>query len=85
MLNGIGGRTIEEAKERLTYAEVQTWMRYRQMRGSLFFGNRIESSVGVVSHIVHRAAGGKSELEDFLPHADKKQPDIRDFFKAIGG
>lgn len=39
----------------------------------------------MIAFIAHRATGGKSELIDFLPHADRPEMDIREFFKAIGG
>lgn len=38
MLNGVGGSTIAEAKERLSYAEYRAWVAYLNKRGSLHPG-----------------------------------------------
>jgi hypothetical protein len=71
VLSGIGGETVEEAKQRVTYAEFQDWLTFRKMRGSLFIGNRLESGFGLLTYMVSRAMGGKQTLRDFMPHADK--------------
>ncbi|MGV8637442.1 phage tail assembly protein T, partial [Pseudomonas aeruginosa] len=39
---GIGGRTIAEAKSRLTYREFLSWCKFRSKRGSLHIGMRVE-------------------------------------------
>lgn len=70
MLNGIGGSTVAEAKERITYAEFVDWMTYRKMRGSLFNGNRLESGFALLAWMVNKACGGSAEQKDFMPHAD---------------
>ena len=43
VLNGVGGSTIAEAKERLSYAEYRAWVAYlKDKRGSLHPGHRLE-------------------------------------------
>lgn len=71
MLNGIGGRTIHEAKLRMSYEEFMAWRAYIYKRGSLNIGLRVERGFALISTVVNRAAGGKAEMEDFMPHADK--------------
>lgn len=42
MLAGIGGRTIAEAKQRMSWAEFQAWCAYRNKHGPLSAQQRIE-------------------------------------------
>ena len=42
VINGIGGRTIAEAKANISRPELMTWRSYRDKYGSLFFGRRLE-------------------------------------------
>lgn len=86
MFNGIGGATIEEAKQRMSHAEFQNWITFRNMRGSLFVGNRLESGFGLLAYMVNRGLGGKHTMSDFLPHADKPdQPKEMDLPSTIAG
>jgi hypothetical protein len=45
VLCGVGGRTVEEAKENLTYDEYVNWCRYRSKWGGLHVGMRIDRAV----------------------------------------
>ena len=67
MLNGIGGRTIAEAKANLTYNEALSWMAYVEQNGSLNWGLRVERSVALLATILNNVHGGKANFEDFLP------------------
>ncbi|MHA6196825.1 phage tail assembly protein T [Pseudomonas wadenswilerensis] len=71
MLNGIGGTSIAEAKATLSYAEVLAWVAYRDRHGSLSVVRRAELAAALVAQQVNRSAGGKAELYDFMPHADR--------------
>lgn len=82
-MNGVGGATIEEAKQRITYAEFQDWLKYRNMRGSLFTGNRLESGFALLAYMVNRAAGGKNEIIDFMPHADREASDLNSVLRMM--
>lgn len=42
MLAGIGGRTIAEAKQRMSWAEFQAWCKYRAKHGPLSSQQRLE-------------------------------------------
>ncbi|WP_248917059.1 hypothetical protein [Pseudomonas entomophila] len=68
MLNGIGGRTISEAKERLSYVEVRAWALYIQRHGSLHGGRRLEASIAMLALQANHHVGGTAELIDFMPH-----------------
>jgi hypothetical protein len=45
-LAGIGGNSIAEVKATLTETEIMQWAEYRQRRGSLNIGRRVEQSIG---------------------------------------
>jgi hypothetical protein len=85
VLHGIGGCTIREAKERLTYDEAMSWFAYMQKRGSLNVGQRIEAATAVLSTQVNRALGGKAEITDFMPHWDQPEGNLDDVLKVFGG
>lgn len=91
MLNGIGGRTIAEAKQRLTYHEALDWFAFIRKRGTLNVGMRLEALFAQQSVLICSAAGikkqggGQFSMTDFMPHAD--EPDelsIEDAMKALG-
>ena len=73
VLNGIGGRTIEEAKRNMSYSEAQVWMAYREQTGVLNVGQRVEVSSAAVAQQVNwsipREKGSTyPPLEAFLPN-----------------
>lgn len=68
VLHGIGGRTIAEAKERMTHTEALSWQAYIQKRGSLNIGRRLESAAGLLAMVINRSVGGKAKMEDFMPY-----------------
>lgn len=74
VLHGIGGHSIAEARERLSYAEVVHWAAYRNKYGSLHTGMRLELEVGQLRAQVASALGGKVNVYDFLPHVPKPEP-----------
>jgi len=66
-LHGIGGATIDEAKERLTYAEAQTWARFVNQYGTLNVGRRIDRRIecglaGLAALIVNRTGGSHGRV-----------------------
>lgn len=69
---GVGGRTIAEAQERLSYEEFCRWGRYRALRGRLNTGLRIEASTALLATLYanrHSKRGGYT-IFDFTPHID---------------
>ena len=84
VLHGIGGRTVEEAKQRMSYAEYRAWTAYMQKRGSLNVGLRLEAGFAVVSTQINHALGGKAEVSDFAPHLDQRVASVDDIAKMFG-
>lgn len=83
-MNGIGGQTVAEAKERMSYSEALMWSAFIKKRGSLNLGLRVENGVAVLAVMMNRALGGKANMEDFMPHADQKVADLADVMKLLG-
>ena len=43
-LNGIGGNSLHQVKSNLTLKEIRQWTEYRNRRGSLNIGRRVEQA-----------------------------------------
>lgn len=83
---GVGGRTIAEAKERLSYAEAMQWHAYRKKRGRLNIGLRLEEGAALVASSVNRSVGGKATVDDFAPHLREDEgTGLMDIFAKLGG
>ena len=82
VLNGIGGRTIAEAQETLSFAEFQTWCQYRRKRGTLNVGRRIERGAALLAVLYRNAHLGKGQnpytIWDFMPHEEEPELTIDD-------
>lgn len=92
MLNGIGGRTIAEAKLRLSYSEALDWFAFIRKRGTLNLGMRLEALFAQQAILICNAAGIKKQgggiftMHDFMPHADEPEgPTMEDFMRVLGG
>ncbi|MCY1314556.1 hypothetical protein D9M70_652190 [compost metagenome] len=78
MLCGVGGRTIAEAQQRLSYREFLSWRRYRAKRGSLHVGMRVERGSALLAALyanTHTKNGG-FKLYDFMPHEVEPAPTL---------
>lgn len=47
-MNGIGGKTIAEAKENMTYREALEWAQYRKQTGPLNLALRVELAAAII-------------------------------------
>lgn len=76
MLCGVGGRTIEEAKKNLSYAEVRKWLAYRKKRGGLNFALRMERQLSVFYMLYANRCTktGGFKIFDFTPF--EEEPEI---------
>ncbi len=89
MLNGIGGRTIAEAKECMSQSEAVAWSRYIRRYGSLNTGTRIEQSIALLCVALLRSQGVEADIKNFMPHTEKPEPKTADIasvfnmFRAI--
>jgi hypothetical protein len=90
VLNGVGGRTIEEAKARMTYAEALDWFTYRRKHGPLDAAARNEWAMAQLCYVVSQAAGMKKhggggfQLTDFLPYHETPELTTERVMKAFG-
>jgi len=48
VLNGVGGRTIAEAKSTLTLVEARQWAKYIRRHGGLNIAERVEQSAALI-------------------------------------
>lgn len=71
-MNGIGGCTIAEAKERLSLSEFRLWVKYRDKYGGLNPMLRTEWAAALVSSVIANVNRGKYtpafKVTDFAPH-----------------
>lgn len=68
---GIGGRTIAELHQRMTIAELNTWMAYREKHGPFNQAKRVERGFAMLALLytqVHSKKGKQAKLHDFLPY-----------------
>lgn len=76
MLNGIGGRTIAEAKEFMSLSEYWVWVKYRAKYGSLNSMMRTEWAAALISSMIANVNRGKDtqpfRITDFAPHIDER-------------
>ena len=72
-MNGIGGRTIAEAQENMSYPEFMVWCKFRGRRGSLNQGMRVEAAIARLASFYGNCRAGKKvfEIGDFAPHMDE--------------
>lgn len=85
MLHGIGGSSIEEAKENLSADEAARWAEYIRRRGSLNWGMRLERGFALIASILVQAHGGRASMDDFTPHADQQEATLDDVMQLMGG
>lgn len=83
MLNGIGGRTIAEAKETLTAEEFIAWAEYRKAYGTLNASAKLDYTTAFTLYAINRFMGGESNLEDFLPERLKPEATMDDLISMM--
>ena len=77
---GIGGRTIAEAQQRISYPEFVRWAQYRSKRGSLHTGMRVERAAALLATLfanAHSKEGGY-KIYDFMPHDEEPELTLDD-------
>jgi len=65
----IGGVTVEELKQRLSYNEALQWFQYIRQRGL----NHTDRLLATVACQINRLSGGEAEIGDFLPSMRAQQ------------
>ena len=63
---------------------MQTWQLYRAKNGTLNQGQRLEYLLARISLQINRAAGGDSEIGEFLRYHEQPEADINDVSRLMG-
>jgi len=86
VLNGIGGRTIAEAKERMSHVEFLDWIAYRNKHGSLNLAKHVEWGNGLIAMKLHNAHYKEhKEQFHFMPHYIEPEAKIEDAMSILMG
>ncbi|SBM19291.1 phage tail assembly protein T [Klebsiella oxytoca] len=84
-MNGIGGRTIAEAQERMSLREFQVWVKYRNKYGPLNIMMRTEWGSALVASVLANINKAKNSLpykvSDFAPHISETSVSLEDAMK----
>lgn len=71
MLNGVGGRSIAEAKHQLSYKEVLLWKAYYERYGSLNVNRRLQCELAEIKAMFATKLGVENvDIYDFMPNED---------------
>ncbi|EKQ6537199.1 TPA: phage tail protein [Klebsiella michiganensis] len=84
-MNGIGGRTIAEAQERMSLREFQVWVKYRNKYGPLNIMMRTEWGASLVASVLANINKSKNsppfKISDFAPHINEVSVSLEDAMK----
>lgn len=80
----MGGRTIAEAQDRLSYPEFLSWVKYRRARGSLNVGMRVERGSAVLATLYAnmKSKNGGYTVYDFMPYAQEPVLTLEDAMES---
>lgn len=85
-MNGIGGRTIAEAQERMSLREFQVWIKYRNKYGPLNVMMRTEWGASLVASVLANINKSKNSLpfkvSDFAPHINEVSVSLEEAMKT---
>lgn len=85
-MNGIGGRTIAEAQERMSLREFQVWVKYRNKYGQLNVMMRTEWGASLVASVLANSNKAKStppfKVSDFAPHINEAPLSLEEAMKS---
>ena len=86
VLNGIGGRTIAEAKRTISHREFIFWKQYRAIRGGFNFGLRLDEALADLKYMYAKVERFQVEDKfDFLPHHDAPEIGFDEAASMYGG
>ncbi|HDX9017293.1 TPA: phage tail protein [Klebsiella oxytoca] len=84
-MNGIGGRTIAEAQERMSLREFQVWVKYRDKYGPLNIMMRTEWGASLVASVLANINKSKNsppfKISDFAPHINEVSVSLEEAMK----
>ncbi|HDV6335213.1 TPA: phage tail protein [Klebsiella michiganensis] len=85
-MNGIGGRTIAEAQERISLREFQVWVKYRDKYGPLNIMMRSEWGASLVASVLANINKSKNsppfKISDFAPHINEVSVSLEEAMKT---
>ncbi|EPY7018586.1 phage tail assembly protein T [Klebsiella pneumoniae] len=85
-MNGIGGRTIAEAQERMSLREFQVWVKYRNKYGQLNSMMRTEWGASLVASVLANINQSKNsppfKISDFAPHINEVSVSLEEAMKT---
>ncbi|MCF6672314.1 phage tail assembly protein T [Raoultella ornithinolytica] len=85
-MNGIGGRTIAEAQERMSLREFKMWVKYRSKYGTLNVMMRTEWGAALVSSVLANINKSNNtqpfKVSDFAPHFNETPVGLEDAMKS---
>ncbi|EPX2490898.1 MULTISPECIES: phage tail assembly protein T [Klebsiella] len=85
-MNGIGGRTIAEAQERMSLREFQVWIKYRNKYGPLNVMMRTEWGASLVASVLANINKSKNsppfKVSDFAPHINEVSVSLEEAMKT---
>lgn len=85
-MNGIGGRTIAEAQERMSLREFQVWVKYRNKYGQLNVIMRTEWGLLLVASVLANINKAKNtppfKVSDFAPHINEAPLSLEEAMKS---
>ncbi len=91
---GIGGKTLDEARESLAHSELLLWLQKQQRDGPLNMGLRIDRGFALIAFMIYSALptkGPRKTMADFMPPWYQQNPTAEsglsfdDVMKALGG
>ena len=80
-MNGIGGRTIAEAQERMSRREFLVWLKYREKYGPLNIMMRTEWGASLVASINKAKSTPPFKVSDFAPHINEAPLSLEEAMK----
>lgn len=82
MLCGVGGNTIAQAQQNISYVEFLDWVQYRRKRGSLNTGMRMERGTALIATLIanqnRRKDSQPVSFYRFAPHHDEPVVSMED-------
>jgi hypothetical protein len=87
-MNGIGGRTIAEAKQNMSFSEAQHWADYVRRHGGLNIAERVEQAAALICATGAQLMGNKKvKVADFIPNREAddelRYATPQDFLKVL--
>ncbi|MCB1928289.1 MAG: hypothetical protein KDH17_09670 [Rhodocyclaceae bacterium] len=91
MLHGVGGRTVAEAKQRMSYPEALRWFAYLKKHGSP--NQHLHRGFALLAAQINNALGGDAKVTDFMlgehsPAAtqeSEQEASLMDVFNLLAG